>query len=54
MAKMASETIVITVSKLSKNSDSDSVLITEDVMAALEQVLAELVDGSAIVEIERV
>jgi len=53
MAKIESENIVITVSRLIKDSDSEPGLkmVTPDVIAALEQVAQELIGNGAVVEI---
>lgn len=53
MAKMASETIVITVSKLVKNSDEETTIMTDDTVSALEQVLGELIGNNSMIEIDR-
>lgn len=52
MAKIHTETLVITVSKLVKESDSTQSIITQDIVAALEQVAQELVGDSIVVEVE--
>jgi hypothetical protein len=53
MAKIESENIVITVSRLIKDSDTEPGLkmVTPDVIAALEQVAQELIGNGAVVEI---
>lgn len=53
MAKVVSQTLVITFSKLVKDNHESSV-IAEDVQSSLEQVAQELVGESVIVEIEQV
>ena len=52
MAKIQSEKIVITVSRIVKDSDSvsDSV-VNDEIIAALEQVAQELIGNSVVVEI---
>lgn len=53
MAKIQSENIVITVSRLTKDSDNESglTMVTPDVIAALEQVAQELVGAGVVVEV---
>lgn len=54
MAKVYEEVIVIKLSKLVKN-DSDpapGTLVTKETVAALEQVVEELVEGGILVEVE--
>ena len=54
MAKVQSENIVITVSKLVKDSDSDGVsMVSDEVITALEQVAQELVGEAVVVEVVR-
>ncbi len=53
MAKVQSENVVITFSKLIKDSDSaSSTIISDEVAAALEQVAQELAGAGVIVEIQ--
>lgn len=53
MAKIHEEVIVIKLSKLIKNNSSDqSSLVNEDIHAAIEQVVQELVGDEIIVEVE--
>lgn len=54
MAKIHTETIVVTISRLIKESEPQSSnLVTEEIVAALEQVTQELVGVGVIVEAER-
>jgi hypothetical protein len=53
MAKVQTETVVITVSKLVKEGAETSGLINDDVVAALEQVAEELVGAGVVVEVEK-
>lgn len=53
MAKIHTETIVITVSKLVKDSDTVGILADNDVVAALQSVAEELLGAGVIVEAER-
>lgn len=53
MAKIITNHVVISVSKLAKDGESDEqVLVSDEVRAALEQVVAELVGDGLIVEIQ--
>ena len=52
MAKIQEEVLVIKVSKLLKDSDTESTVLTEDVTASLEAVVAELAGAGALVEIQ--
>jgi hypothetical protein len=53
MAKVQSENVVITFSKLVKDSDAESTaIISDDVAVALEQVAQELAGAGVIVEIQ--
>lgn len=55
MAKIIEQIIVIKLSKLTKNDDDrDTTLVTDDIVAALEQVAQELAEDGVIVEIEHV
>ena len=51
MAKIISENIVITFSKIVKDSEEGSSVATADVQAALEQVAQELVGSGVVVEV---
>lgn len=54
MAKIHEEVLVIKLSKLVKEQESEHAsLASEDVVVALEQVAQELVGGGVIVEVER-
>ena len=52
MAKMQTETVVITVTKLLKDTEAESTVLTAEVTAALEQVAQELAGAGALVEIQ--
>jgi hypothetical protein len=53
MAKIQTETLVITFNKLVKDSDTDSAdVVTTDVTTALEQVAQELVGTGVVVEVQ--
>lgn len=52
MAKIHEEVVVIKVSKLVKNDDTTTSLISEDNIAALEQVAQELLGDDVVVEVE--
>ena len=52
MAKLVTETITITLSKMVKNSDADSNIFDSDTLASLESVIAELAGDGVMVEIE--
>lgn len=53
MAKIQTETLVITFNKLVKDSDTDSAdVVTTDVTTALEQVAQELVGAGVVVEVQ--
>jgi len=54
MAKIISEKIVISFSKIAKDSDSGASVVSEEIQAALEQVAQELVGETVVVEVERV
>ena len=55
VAKIIEQIIVIKLSKLTKNDDDrDTTLVTDDIVAALEQVAQELAEDGVIVEIEHV
>lgn len=53
MAKINSQTLVITVSQLVKDSDPTSPLLSEEVVAQLEAVVAELAGSGTLVEIQQ-
>lgn len=53
MAKIQTETLVISFSRLVKDSDSDSAdIVTNDVTIALEQVAQELAGAGVVVEVQ--
>jgi hypothetical protein len=52
MAKIQTETVVVTFNKLVKDSDSASTVLTPEVIAALEQVAQELAGAGIIVELQ--
>ena len=54
MAKIESENVVITVSRLTKDSDTEpaAAMVTQDVVTALEQVAQELAGSGIIVEVQ--
>jgi hypothetical protein len=51
MAKIVSESIVITFSKIVKDSDEGTSITSPDIQAALEQVAQELIGDSVVVEV---
>jgi hypothetical protein len=51
MAKIISENIVITFSKIVKDSEEGSNIASADVQSALEQVAQELVGSGVVVEV---
>lgn len=53
MAKIVENIVVIKFSKLVKEQDPASTLITEDIRVALEQVSQELVGDGVVVEVEQ-
>lgn len=54
MAKIYTETLVITFNRLVKDSDTDSAdIVTTDITIALEQVAQELAGAGIVVEVER-
>lgn len=53
MAKMQTETLVITVTKLLKDNDPESFVLSDDTVASLEAVVSELAGTGAIVEIQK-
>jgi translation initiation factor IF-2 len=52
MAKLQSETIKITVSKLLKDTDKEDILLTAETMASLEVVIQELAGAGTLIEID--
>jgi hypothetical protein len=53
MARIQEEVIVITVSKLQKNDGSDTVIVSDDTMAALASVAEELLGNGVVVEVSK-
>lgn len=54
MAKIHEEVIIITVSKLVKNDEKpESILLTDDIGSALEQVAQELLGNDVVVEVNK-
>ena len=53
MAKMQTETLVITVTKLLKDTDTESTVLIDDVVGSLEVVVSELAGAGALVEIQQ-
>lgn len=51
MAKIVSQTFVVTVSKIARDSDNPGQLVMDDFAANLEAVVQELVSQGAVVEI---
>jgi hypothetical protein len=51
MAKLQEEVLVVKVSKLLKDSDSQEELLSEDTLQNLEAVLQQLVGSGALIEI---
>ena len=52
MAKIQEEVVVIKVSKLLKDSETESTVLTADVVASLEAVVQELAGANTLVEIQ--
>ena len=52
MAKINSTTMVITLSKLVKNSDPDAVVLDNDLKAQVEEIIKELAGPNVLIEIE--
>jgi hypothetical protein len=53
MAKIHEEIVVIKLSKLVKDTDSDTTLAADDVVSALQSVAEELLGAGVVVEAER-
>ena len=51
MAKIVTESIVITFSKIVKDNDAGTSITSTDIQAALEQVAQELIGDSVVVEV---
>jgi hypothetical protein len=54
MAKIVTQTVVITVSQLVKDGSDATIVVTDDIVAALEGVAAELLGDGVVVEVETV
>jgi len=55
MAKIQQDVIVLKLSKIVKDSESDDFLIADhELLKSFEQVIQELVDANVLVEIERI
>ncbi len=52
MAKLQEEVLVIKVSKLLKDSDTESEILTAETVASLEAVVQELAGANTLVEIQ--
>lgn len=52
MAKLQEEIIVVKVSKLLKDGDSETPILTEETINSLEAVVQELAGAGALVEIQ--
>lgn len=53
MAKIVSETVVITVSRIVKDNDNSVPILNEEITLSLEQVVQELAGVGVVVEVER-
>jgi len=53
MAKIHEETVVITLSKLVKNTDAGTEIVSDDIVAALQSVTEELLGTGIVVEVVR-
>ena len=51
MAKIVTESIVITFSKIAKDTDLGTSITSPEIQAALEQVAQELIGDSVVVEV---
>jgi hypothetical protein len=51
MAKIVTESIVITFSKIVKDTDQGTSIISPDIQVALEQVAQELIGDNIVVEV---
>ena len=52
MAKLQEEVVVIKVSKLLKDTESENIILTADTIASLEAVIQELAGANTLVEIQ--
>lgn len=53
MAKMHTETLVITVTKLLRDSEQTDIILADDTVTSLEAVVQELAGAGALVEIAK-
>jgi hypothetical protein len=53
MAKIHEETVVITLSKLVKDSATGTEIVSDDIVAALQSVTEELLGAGIVVEVVR-
>ena len=53
MAKVHEEVIVVKVSKLLKDSDSEPVILDNDTVTSIEAVIQELAGAGALVEVQK-
>lgn len=53
MAKLHEEVIVVKVSKLLKDSDSEPVILDNDTVTSIEAVIQELAGAGALVEVQK-
>jgi len=53
MAKINQQNLVITVSNLIKDSDTETPILAQDAITSLEAVIAELAGSGVIVEIQQ-
>lgn len=53
MAKIQEEVIILTVSKLVKNDDGQSDIVSDETVAALTQVAEELLGNGVVVEVNK-
>ena len=53
MAKLHEEVIVVKVSKLLKDSDSEPVILDNEIITSIEAVVQELAGASTLVEIQK-
>jgi hypothetical protein len=51
MAKIIQDNVVITVSKIGRDADTDQQLVSDEIKATIEQVVSELVGDGFIVEV---
>jgi len=54
MAKIVTDNIVISISRIAKDSDTLGSAISEDMLSMLEQVVQELVGEGAVVEVNAI